>query len=228
MPNKIFALATLFIFLQQNLHGQQKKGFSGKLIYSYSVADTSTQEYFPKAYSVIYSNDSIIRIENFTEQFGPQVLIKHLIHNKSYLMIQTELGDYAIQTDYENVTTEVSNYTIKKKLGSTKIAGIKAKKLIVTHKDFSTPQTFYYAPKINSKYLNAYDEFPGLLLEYYVNSPVGLLKYQLEKIEYSVPDYSLFGIPTSFKKIAFDEFVKIMTSNNSEEQNSKTENPEGN
>jgi hypothetical protein len=189
---------------------QQFEPFVGKLTYSINIADTSLSAYFPEKKMVIYTNDSLLRIENYTEEFGVQVLIKHLVLNKSYLLLALDKGKFAIQTNHQNETQDSSRYQIEKKRGKTKICGINAKKIIIHHADLAKEEAFYYFKNISPKYLNAFPEFPGLPVVYYLNSEFGLLKYQLIEIDEAVPNYDLFGIPSDFKKISFDDFVQEM------------------
>jgi hypothetical protein len=190
--------------------GQKAKPFCGKFTYSINIADTSLSKFFPEKKMFIYTNDSLLRIENHTEEFGMQILIKHMVKNKSYLLLSLDNGNFAIQTNHETVNLDSSLYTISKKIGKNKICGLKAKKLIVKHPSFEHQTEFYYLPKYAPKYLNAFYEFPGLPVLYYLNSEYGLLKYELIEINEEIPNYDLFGIPSDFKKLTFDEFVKEM------------------
>jgi hypothetical protein len=200
-----FSCTFLFDFF-----GQQFKPFVGKLTYSINIADTSLSAYFPEKKMIVNTNDSLLRIENYTEEFGFQVLIKHLVLNKSYLLLALDKGKFAIQTNHQNETQDSSRYQIEKKRGKTKICGINAKKILIHHPDLAKEETFYYFKNISPKYLNAFNEFPGLPVVYFLNSEFGMLKYQLIEIEESVPNYDLFGIPSDFKKISFDDFVQEM------------------
>ncbi len=205
-------LFILFVgsLLTLNSIGQKAKPFSGKLTYSINIADTSLSKYFPEKKMFIHTNDSLLRIENHTEEFGIQILIKHMIKNKSYLLLSLDKGNFAIQTSHDEENMDSSLYSISRKMGKTKICGLKAKKLMVNHPSFESQIEFYYLPKYAPKYLNAYYEFPGLPVLYYLNSEYGLLKYELIEIQEEIPNYDLFGIPSDYKKITFDEFVQEM------------------
>ena len=159
---------------------------------------------------VIYTNDSLIRIENHTEEFGTQILIKHLTLNKSYLLLALDNGNFAIQTNHQKEQQDSSLYPLRKKYGKKKICGLKVKKVLVEHPDLEQNMDFFYTPHYSPKYLNAFNEFPGLPVLYFLNSEYGLLKYELIEIIEEVPNYDLFGIPSDFRKLSFDEFVQEM------------------
>jgi hypothetical protein len=68
--------------------------------------------------------------------------------------------------------------------------------------------TLVYAPKISAKYLGAFPEAPGLLLQYYVVNDHGLYKYTLESIDKKIPPLSLFLIPADYQKISLKAFME--------------------
>lgn len=208
MKSLTLVLFSLLIIFEAS--SQKHKPFVGKLTYSINSADTSLSKYFPEKKMYVYTNDSLLRIENHTEEFGVQILIKHLILNKSYLLLTLDKGNFAIQTNHENEFQDSSLYTLNKKMGKKKVCGLNAKKIIVEHPSFEQQTEFFYLPNYSPKYLNAFKEFPGLPVLYYLESEYGLLKYELIEINKEIPNYDLFGIPSDYKKMTFDEFVKEM------------------
>ena len=200
-----------FILCSSIAFGQKQTPFTGKLVYSVTITDTAFSSIFTEKQMVVYTNDTLVRIENMTEQFGMQVAIRHLELNKSYLLISTFKGDFAIQTKFETDEIKTSKFTFKKKFGSTKLGGQKAKKLEVTHEGFEQPMTFYYFKKTKAKYLDGFENFPGLLAEYYIPTPDGIFKYTLISIENDPTNIDLYGIPADFKKISIEDFVNLMT-----------------
>lgn len=203
----LFLFCFLIVF---NGKSQKHESFTGKLTYAINIADTSLTKYFPEKKMLIYTNDSLLRIENHTEEFGVQIVIKHLILNKSYLLLTLDKGNFAIQTNHQKETKDSSLYTLHKKMGKKKICDLKAKKILVEHPSFEQKTEFFYLPKYSSKYLNTFEEFPGLPVLYYLESEYGLLKYELIEINEEIPIYDLFGIPSDYKKTTFDEFVQEM------------------
>lgn len=207
---KNLSIFLISCFITFNIVCQKTESFVGKLTYSINIADTSLSKYFPEKRMEIYTNDSLLRIENHTEEFGKQILIKHMVLNKSYLLLSLDLGNFAIQTNHQTQNSDSSLYVISKKIGKKKICGLKAKKIHVEHPSLETETEFFYLPRYSPKYLNTFLEFPGLPVIYYLNSEYGLLKYELIEIQEEVPNYDLFGIPSDFKKLSFDEFVQEM------------------
>lgn len=197
----------LFLIITFNVYSQKHVPFSGKLVYSIQITDTSLQKFIPVKQMVIYTNDTMLRIENETDQLGKQVIIKHMVLNKSYLLLKTPIANYAIQADHSHEKIDTFPYTFKKKFGKRNICGMKANRLKVSNVNFSEKMEFLYFKKMSPKYLNAFENFPGLPVQYYVSTPDGIYEYKLIFIEESHPDKDLFGIPSDFKKVTFDQFM---------------------
>ena len=192
-----------------NAASQEFEPLQGRMAYSIKAQDTSMQKLIPASLMIVYTNDTIVRIEN-ESQLGPQVLIKHFEFNKSYLLLSIGEDNYAIQTDYsKSQTQKESKYTYKKKWGKRKIAGLKAKRMLVSHPDFDKPVEFLYLKNYSPKYLDAFPDFPGLPVKYYLPSPDGVLEYSLQYLEQTSIDKTFFGIPTDHEKVTFDQFLEI-------------------
>lgn len=203
------SLSILLLFIQFNTFSQKQKPFQGRLIYQIEFINPldSSQNTFSK--SIIYTNDTMVRVESETGQLGPQVLIKHLIFQKYYLLINYNDNKFAIQ-QYVPLDTLPSKYTFKKKFGTKKIAGLKAKRVLVNTSNFDKPIEMWYFPNISPKYLDVLKGIKGLPVDYCIQMEDGILHYTLEKIEFSEVNIDLFGIPSDFKKVSFDEFVNQM------------------
>lgn len=195
---------------------QSFKPFYGKLIYEISNIDRPSDT---TSEMTIYSIDSLVRIEAHSNIFYSQSFIKHLIKRKAYLLISVDENmHFAIQDNFEKTNDkEVDSFTIsrkyiwKKKFGIRNIHGMKAKKLKLTLLKSNKSHACFYSKNYSSKYLDAYNDFPGLPLIYYIETEDGTLKYSLKKVDFTYPDYNLFGIPSNYKRVTFDEFVDILT-----------------
>ncbi|MNU80776.1 hypothetical protein D3C71_704190 [compost metagenome] len=192
-----------------------QKPFSGVLKYQASVIAPDTNMAM-KSWSVtLFTNDTVVRVETETEQFGMQVYIRNMNLNKAYLLLELDGNKYAIQTDLSKKSDTVveKGYTVKKKFGSKKIAGIKAKKYFI--KDHNTAGFYcYFAKKMPNKYLQVYPEVSGLALDYYIPSQDGLIHYELLEKKEEKLSKDLFGIPSDYKRISFEEFMRVFYSNN--------------
>ena len=200
-------LTIYFCIISLHLFAQKQQPFIGKLLYSVSSCDTSLQKSMKPSFMTIYTNDTLIRIENNSSVLGNQTLIKHLELNKSYLLINSPIGKVALQSSQIGQTTDSLNYQFTLKSGRKKIGGIRGKKLLVYFKKSNQNFTFYYTNTINSKYLNNFISFPGLPILYYLSTPEGIFKYELKEIQYYLPSKDLFGIPKDYKKMSFDQFI---------------------
>lgn len=203
----MYRLILLFLVVSFGASGQKHVPFSGKLVYSIQITDTSLQRFIPMKYMVVYSNDTMLRIENDTDQLGKQVVIKHMELNKSYLLLKTPVANYAIQADHSTQKIDTFPYTFKKKLGRKSICGLKANRLKVSNINFAKPMEFLYLKKTSVKYLNAFENFPGIPVNYFVATADGIYEYKLIVYEEMTPDKDLFGIPSDFKKVTFDQFM---------------------
>ena len=172
------------------------------------------RQYFPDNTMFLYTNDTITRMENFTERLGQQVIIRHIEKNKSYMLIETPQGKFAIKTDLNEIDTAKieTKYTFKKKMSKRDILGMKANRMEVNHPDFKEPIEFLYLKQYSNEYLNNFDSIPGLLVKYSVATPDAILDYELVKFSEFTPNRDMFGIPSDFKKVTIEEFMDIILS----------------
>lgn len=209
MNKTIAFFLTIFLVTSHNISFSQE-GFSGMLEYKITIRDTSMQKLIPETRMVVYTNDTITRIENYTDRLGKQVIIHHMVLNKSYMLLDTPIGKFAIQTDHNksDSTETTESYTITKKCGSEKILGKKAKRAIVTFDDSEEEYDFLYLKEYSNKYLNNFTLSPGLLVKYSLPTEDGILDYELMLMNEYTPDRDLFGIPSDYERVSFNEFLK--------------------
>jgi len=202
-----FLIFCLFACLSAS--AQQTKPFSGRLIYRIEFLNSLDSVPVVQSRTKIYTNDTLVRVESESPQFGPQVLIKHLQLQKYYLLLEYDSRKYAIQHHVDKDTLP-SKYTFKKKWGSKKIAGQKAKCMLVSATGFPRPVKMWYLPSVSPKFLDAVKGMPGLPADYYIRTEDGFLHYVLESFERAEVNKDLFGLPSDFKKVSFDEFLEEM------------------
>lgn len=194
---------------------QNYEPFQGKLIYSIEMVDTAMQKYIPTRTMIVYTNDTIVRIENETSQLGKQVVIKHTHLKKSILLLQNGNSKYAIQTDLSKGETQKNDtldpsYVYKKKIGKRKILGMKANRLLMISKTQKSALEILYLKQYSPKYIDAYSEVPGLPVRYFLNTEDGIVVYTLVYMEKTTINRDFFGIPTDYKKVTFDQFLDEM------------------
>ncbi len=188
---------------------QSYKPFSGRLVYRIEFQSSLDSAAVVQSKTIVYTNDTLVRVESETMQFGGQVLIKHLQLQKYYLLLEYEDQKFAIQ-QHMPPDTAVSKYTFKRKFGKKKYAGIKAKRVLVNTAGFERPVEMWYFPSLSPKYLDVLKGIKGLPVDYYLRMEDGYLHYILESIEPSPVNMDLFGIPSDFRKVSFDEFMEEM------------------
>jgi hypothetical protein len=200
----------LFLLVFTSSYSQLKKSFVGTLVYEVTNLDRPGDEPLEM---IVFSLDSLVRIETPSPVFGAQIFIKHIPRKKSYLLISlSETDHYAIKDDFKNLDSAKIQvkYIWKKKRGKKTVGGLTGKKLKLTI--LKSNQTFecFYSKEFAAIYQEAYQDFPGLPIEYYVESEDGILKYTLKKHNKIAPNYDLFGIPSNYKRVTFDEFVDLL------------------
>jgi hypothetical protein len=205
-------LSFFFILFTSFVFSQKKEAFVGKLVYSVQITDTAFKKFIPATQMVVYTNDTITRIENVTDQLGKQSIIKHMELNKSYLLLETPIDNYAIQTDHTDslFRKKESKYTFEKKWFKKKVGGVRANRLLVSHPDFKEPKEYLYLKKYSPKYINTFEDFPGLPVHYYIITMDGVYEYKLISKEEMLPPKDLFGVPSDYKRVTFNEFLDIM------------------
>lgn len=186
-----------------------QKPFVGSLTYQASISHPDTAVVLKQWGVKIYTNDTVVRVETETDQFGVQVYIRNMRLNKAYLLLDLDGGKYAIQTDLsKNTDTIDKSYTVKKKGGGKKVQGLKAKRYWIQEKEI--PGFYcYFAKKMSGKYLQVYPEIPYLAVDYQIPSYEGLIHYQLTEVKKEPVSRDLFGIPSDYKRISFEEFLKL-------------------
>lgn len=220
---KVFRNAILIvslIIIKFTSFGQDKKPFQGLLVYKVTCDDTSMQELYPVTHMVVYTNDTIVRMENQTASFGEQVTIRHTQLNKSYQLMTTKFGKYAIQTkiDDNGDSLKVNDrYLFTNSKKKKKFLGKKAKGVNVSSKFYKEDKTFYYLPDYDNKYVNTFPEIDGLLIEYYVVTFDVILKYELIRMVEYPPNRDFFGVPDDYERISLDAFMDKMIESKSNE-----------
>jgi hypothetical protein len=209
--NASFFTLLSFIALVNVLIAQQNS-FTGMLEYKINPRDSAMKDLIPENVMIIYTNDTIARMENQTSQLGKQIVIRHMEKNKSYLLLDTKLGKFAIQTDPSKADTIAveSKYNFKNKFCRTKILGKKANRVVVSHPSFEEKIEFLYFKDISNKYNNVFKEVQGLPVKYSIPSADGVLDYELVRINRFMPNHDLFGIPSDYERLSFDEFLDKM------------------
>lgn len=203
----------IILFYAQLSFTQEFKPFIGKLVYSVEFSDSISKKPLQTFFMTIFTNDTIVRLESESNQLGKQVTIRHMNLNKYYILMEFNNLKYAIQHQAKTDTSS-SKYTFKSKFGHKRFAGKKAKKIQVNSAGFREPISMYYFENFSPKYLEALKGIPGLPVEYYIQTEDGIYHYKLIEFKEENVSRDLFGIPSDYKKVSFDEFMKSMMQTN--------------
>ena len=110
----------------------------------------------------------------------------------------------------DTTTVEADNYVFKKKCGKKRLLGRKMNRLVVSNPDFGEPIEFLYMKGYSTEMVNAYPEINGIPTKYSVITPDAIFDYELVKINEYTPKHDLFGIPSDFERVSFDDFMDKM------------------
>lgn len=209
MKQLIFLIGMMALGLQS--HAQ--KAVNGMFEYTASISLPDTNVVLKSWRVRVLTNDTIVRVETET-QLGIQVYIRHMELKKAYLLLDYDGNKYAIQTDLEETNkrdTMAPEYSVKRTWKTKTIAGIKCRKYIVRDKNQTKGYDCWFAKKIDHKYLEVYPEVSGLAVDYYLPSPDGLIHYELTSLNLTPVDRNLFGVPSDYKRLTFEEFVNMIS-----------------
>lgn len=200
-------------FLLLGFQSSAQKSFSGVFNYKASLLSPDSNKVIANWNVVVFTNDTIVRVETTTPNLGKQVYIRHTALNKAYLLLEVNNVNYAIQTDLDKrskADTIKEKYSFKKKVIGKKINGLKCARYIVTPKSSNQSFTCYFSKKYPGKYLEVFPEMKGLAVDYYLSTNDGIVHYELMKVEEKVLSRDLFGVPSDYKRVTFSEFMKIV------------------
>jgi hypothetical protein len=205
-----YYLLAILLFVSTVSFSQKFKSFSGLLEYKITAVDTSLANLYPETRMVIYTNDTIVRMENQTSSLGSQVTIRHTEKQKAYQLLETEFGKFAIKADLTENSDSIpasDRYSFEKKCKRAKILEKKAKLYEVKNDAYKSSKNFFFYKNYSNKYLNTFDEIPYLPVVYYVTTYDVILKYELVRMSEYTPNRDLFGIPADYERVTFDEFL---------------------
>lgn len=204
MKNWLWLLA---IALHFTISAQKYIPFNGKLTYKIELMQEGDSIFRPYSMTTIYTNDTLVRVDTETPHLGIQQLITHLQLHKSYLLINYNETKYAIQSHLKPDTVP-SPYSFKKKSGKKTIHGMKVKRVLVNANFYKKPIEIWYFPVLNPHYLGVLKGIKGLPADYYLPTADGMLHYILDAVDLTPVKKDIFGIPSDYKKVSFDQFLQ--------------------
>lgn len=182
--------------------------FEGKIVYHISSDQINISEEDSTAYQIIYAQDTMVRIENFTS-IGKQVYIKHIPKNKAYILMDLSTKKIAIQTTTEEVPN-ADEFEFEFAMGSSRIAGRKAKKIKVNIPNIDSTFVMQYFEDISHEYSEAVPGIPGLPAKYTVISNDAFMDYEAILLEERKVSRDLFGIPSDYEIMSMDAFIDMI------------------
>lgn len=155
----------------------------------------------------LYANDSVVRIETPTK-LGTQVLLQHRQKDKFFLLL--EMGDQGLAIKGNDKEDSLTRYQYKRTWKKKILGGIPARKFKVYDNKTKEESVVWVARKQSENLLNVYPGLPGMPLSYTVRTEEVNFNYSLVQYLAASPSSDLFGIPSHYKIITFDEFLKMM------------------
>lgn len=204
-------LSVVALLLLSSCGGTAPKPFVGKIRYEISPVDTALQKLIPTSKMVVYTNDTISRIETENPIFGKQITIKHLELKKSYLLVSFQGANYAIQTSETMDTVKVEPYAFEKIKGkSNPILDQKTAQVEVSKSTFDAPIEVVYFAEIRPDLLDVFEGIKGLPAIYQMNTKDGLMQYRAIELEEGPVSRDLFGIPSDYQRISLEAFLDLV------------------
>lgn len=185
---------------------QPYTSFEGSLTYRIDRMDSSLQKGTLLSEMTIYTNDTLVRIDNESQHLGKQTTIRNIALNKQYILIDLNGKKYAIQHTLKKDTLP-DKYTYHFLRKKKKIAGVVSMKVIVDSKQFPHPLEIFYSKEIKPTYLEIFKGIPGLPTMYYLATENGMLKYTLINVNRYKLNKSTFYFGKEYEKISFEDFV---------------------
>lgn len=207
----------LFLFINTVLYAQKTnfKPFSGAFTYKVELVDSTLKKGKFQYYMRVYTNDTIVRMENESDLFGKQIVIKHLKLNKQYLLLTCNNQKYALQQQILPDTTP-SKYQFEEKQKFKKFAKKKSQLAITSIKNVPYKFNTYYSTEYNPIYLDILKGIKGLPTQYFLPSNKGILRYTLIEVQEINLPKTTFLFSKDYMKITFDDFIKTITESNKE------------
>jgi hypothetical protein len=186
----------------------QTYSFSGELVYRTETqaapGKTSSQELI--RYRI---QNEWVRVETMTPM-GLQVFIRNFETGQGILLITFDGKNYALEQ--EMIQQSTLTYSFKKGKHKTKIAGIKARKGIISGNHLSEDIHVFYTKKIPGYFIDIYNHLiPGLPVQYTLIVKGEEVFYELIEMNRNTPPGSAFEIPEDFTRITMNEFIELMT-----------------
>lgn len=210
-----YVAAAIILFLTFSAGAQQP--FSGVLEYRATISLPDTGVVLSQWRVRIFTNDTVVRVETETK-LGLQTYIRHMELNKAYLLLDYGTDKYAIQNDLSETVSDdtlAPRYSVKRRwFGGKKIAGLKSVRYQIVDTGSKEGYDCWFTKKLRGDYLTVYPEIPFLATDYFLPSPDGLVHYELTEVKQMPLSRDLFGIPSDYKRISFEEFVNLFSGEN--------------
>ena len=185
-----------------------QKPFVGEMKFKVSMIDTNIRELIDDREMLVFTNDTLSRMEIMNDALGPQVSIKHMVLKKSYLLMDFMGTKLAIQTDQNKDSSISEPFEIHYSWwGRKKINGFTLKKAKIYREDLKETRTIWYFKSIRPDILDVYPGIKGLPADYYIGTVDGIIHYSLISVESKPVEKGLFGVPSDFKRISLGEFL---------------------
>jgi len=207
MKNPLLILSsTLLYFILFSCGTKVPERFEGKMVYKITSQNTDQFSQDSLGYQIVYTKDSLLRIENFT-QIGKQVYIKHIAKNRAYILMEFNGEKVALKSIPEE-PVNAGKYEFKKKMGKEVIAGKSARKMQVKIPNIDSLFIMYYFDDISHDYSEAVPGLPGLPVKYTLLVNDELADFELIQLEPRQVSIDFFGIPAGYKIMTMDEFIE--------------------
>jgi hypothetical protein len=211
MKNLLFLYLFFLILVGCAVQPTVQLPFEGKIVYKIKADMLDEKAIDSSNFQVVYAKDSMLRVENFTP-IGKQIYIKHIPNNRAYILMDVFTEKLAIRSIPE-APPNAGKYVFTSNKKTKKIAGKKAKQVLVNIPDIDSTFTMYFYPDIPAHYSEAIPGIEGLPAKFTIYSNGIYFDYEVVYIESFTTARDLFGIPSDHRTITMDEFIEIIQEN---------------
>ncbi len=207
-----FVSLFLFSVLTQLLMAQ--KPFIGRLEYNLVSVDLLNKDTI-EGKLFIYALDSLVRYNYLMSDGKKQESIHHLPKHKLLSLIEIDGQFFAIQI---NDTSKAEDpYQLHKNRKWQQIAGLKCREANLAYSDRNV--LLYYSKSIPAHYFVGLKGAPGLPVKGQIPTDFGYMAFELQKIDFQQPPFSLFVPEKKYKVLPLKAFLEwSQTNQNSPDQ----------
>jgi hypothetical protein len=180
-----------------------QKPFTGSLEYNLVSVDQFSKDTI-EGKLFIYASDSLVRYNYLMSDGKKLESIHHLPKQKLLSLIEIDGQFFAIQIN--DTSKKEETFQLHKNKKWQHIAGLKCREANLEYPDRNI--LLYYAKSIPAQYFVGIKGAPGLPVKGQIPTDNGYMAFELQKIDYQQPPFSLFVPDKKYKTLPLKAFLE--------------------